>query len=125
MEQIELVIRLQKKLYDEILSPRRMDEEDASACYDAIKNGTPLPNGHGDLKDVSRMVFEKYLATDVRAIRSGEWDAFKAGYNAGIDDARNVLIEAPTIIEADKEGAETEIKNYLETIVGSKGGITQ
>ena len=93
MEQIELVIRLQKKLYDEILSPRRMDEEDASACYDAIKNGIPLPKGHGKIVDLNDVIEAG------APLYNGDREiGFSVDYVA--------INDIPVLVEADKEGEE-------------------
>ena len=32
---------------------------DNALLIEAIKNGTPLPEHHGDLKDISQMIYEK------------------------------------------------------------------
>lgn len=52
-----------------------------SDLYDAIRNGTPLPKGHGDLVDRNDLKYEKY------------------------NSYAYAIANAPTIIEADKEGA--------------------
>lgn len=57
-------------------------------CY-AIKNGTPLPKGHGDLID--RNELNKDLITN-------EWITDYDG--GGLEE---ILFNAPTIIEEDKE----------------------
>ena len=61
----------------------------------AIKKGTPLPKGHGDLIDRRELKKDVYTTT--------EWngDVHRIIYEASVDDA-------PTIIEADK--AESENK---------------
>ena len=53
-----------------------------SAILDAIKNGVPLPKGHGNLIDVSEY------------------------FNKEFGDAREFLDKATTIIEADKTESE-------------------
>ena len=62
-----------------------------STIASAIISGTPLPNGHGDLKDVNDLL---NYAVDVSDSVSYEW---KAVY---VDD----ILDAPTIIEADNGG---------------------
>lgn len=54
----------------------------------AIRNGTPLPKGHGRLKDESDIV------------------AQSVHYFNGTKTLGQCLDDCPTIIEADKEGAE-------------------
>lgn len=58
-----------------------------------IKNGTPLPKGHGDLKDASKMI------ADLNTVRIDN-------YSETIEWTCNVIDSYPTIIQADKEGAE-------------------
>lgn len=81
------------------------DEEYNSVMYNnhvpygvvyAIKNGTPLPKGHGRLKDVDAFL-SKVKADREHSVYSRSWTA---------DDVLNALDNsyAPTIIEADKEG---------------------
>lgn len=82
---MELIINIHKKDYQSILNSGQVPY--SVAC--AIMNGTPLPKGHGRLKDVDWIddnCETHYSDTD------GSWCyAWR-----DIDDA-------PTIIEADKE----------------------
>lgn len=65
---------------------RHVREHYANNIEEAIANGTPLPKGHGDLKDID-------------AINLYEEDFYDgADYVRAID----AIIDAPTIIEADK-----------------------
>lgn len=70
---------------------------------DAIKNGTPLPKGHGDLIDRSK-IYKAIPAEEDNCTGVGmtldEMDA----YNDGIDAMYSLVHGAPTIIEADKGG---------------------
>ena len=62
MEQIELVIKIPEEIYDEILNGIENAEIAGVGLGDlsiALKNATPLPKGHGALKD------EKDLITKV------------------------------------------------------------
>ena len=58
--------------------------------WDAVKNGTPLPEHHGDLKDVNKIKEE--------AIDMSQWGSDTA-YGVWVED----IDEAPTIIPATKE----------------------
>lgn len=68
---------------------------DATEIWDlrvAIKNGTPLPKGHGRLIDVDA------ATKDINAFQ----DAF-AMYTDNMGKY-NIVCAAPTVIEADKDG---------------------
>ena len=93
MADIELVIKIPegaKQAFD------CAESNDLKGCYydhggvigNAIKNGTPLPKGHGNLKDVSNLL----TVTDIRS----DGSEFTYVSYSEIEDA-------PTIIEADKE----------------------
>lgn len=67
----------------------------------ALMKGTPFPKGHGRLIDAD--VFEKRLM-DARSYYIGEKaDDFDLRFAAGLKSAAERLVDAPTIIEADKE----------------------
>lgn len=99
MEQIELVIRIPEEEYAKVkdgwASVRMM--------RDAIRNGTPLPKGHGDLKDADKLAIEIAMMRDRGNYYGNEYEqALFQAYDISVDE----IIDAPTIIEADKEGAE-------------------
>ena len=79
METVEVVVRIPKKKYDVL-----METGDCSLNHNerAIKHGTVLPKGHGDLKDV---------------------DEIERIWMKG-NHVRSALLFAPTVIEADKDG---------------------
>ena len=60
--------------------------------YKVIESGTPLPKGHGDLKDADELknAFIKWS----RAVKGNFTDA----------DVASIVCNSPTIIKADKEG---------------------
>lgn len=85
MADIELVIKIPKEQYNAIKSDlyNTFSAEMKIWGLGAIRNGTPLPKGHGRLIDA---------------------DAYAKKFNTNINgriDAEYVI--APTIIEADKE----------------------
>lgn len=80
MEDIELVIRIPKEIYSRILERNRIHTFDNETVCDAIKNGTPLPKGHG------RLVDEKDLSLMTVHMIDGMF-----------------VCTAPTILEADKK----------------------
>lgn len=65
-----------------------------SDMYNAVKNGTPLPKGHG------RLIDEQQIIDRFKPI-----ERFKY-WCVGTDGLFNVLSDAPTIISADKESEE-------------------
>ena len=95
MADIELVIKISEKVYNALTHI----EFDANLVTDemrkSIANGTPLPKGHGRLKDIDAFI------TKVNADR--KHSAYLRSWTA--DDVLNSLDAnyAPTIIEADKE----------------------
>lgn len=68
-----------------------------------IKNGIVLPKGHGDLKDVGKIVLDKFIDTEIYSRSSRFSVDYKKGYNGAIDDVVRVLVNAATIVEADEE----------------------
>ena len=90
MADIELVIKLDEEKFNILKNKMYCGIYDAD-LYKAIANGTPLPKGHGDLKDME----------DIYEALEG-WDDDTGWIVDTIDNL------APTIIEADK--AESEDK---------------
>ena len=95
MADIELVIKIPEDVYKKIVA-------DKYAIYDkmfySIKNGTPLPKGHGRLIDYGYVVD----AID-------DWvNAEEYRYTNATEYLRKRVANTPTIIEADK--AESEDK---------------
>ena len=80
---MKLIIDIPEDVYKKIVA-------DKYAIYDkmfySIKNGTPLPKGHGDLKDVN----------EIKAL----------GNHRNMTCTFEDIDDASTVIEADKESAE-------------------
>ena len=79
MADIELIIRIPEEDYERIKNSDDMN-------FNVIKNGTPLPKGHGRLIDADKIDFDSsdfYDCDDVRIVEE-------------------IINDAPTIIEADK-----------------------
>lgn len=75
------------------------DEEDiktfshlmwSAIIMDAIRNGTPLPKGHG------RLIDEQHIIDRFKPVEKFEY------WRIGLDGLINVLSDEPTIIEADR-----------------------
>ena len=78
---MQLVIDIHKKDYQSILNSGQVPY--GVVC--AIMNGTPLPKGHGRLKDIDKIISE--------------------GTSKGFCDWYDEMKYADTVIEADKEAS--------------------
>ena len=92
MADIELVIKIPEEVY-------KKAQEIPNARWDAvwlgIKHGTPLPKGHGDLKDISKIDYQS------GCFISSKGEPIPIIHKiATIEMIRDWL---PTIIEADRE----------------------
>ena len=86
MADIELVIKIDKKAYSRIQRLVSVDYFEHDICgyvMGRIANGTPLPKGHGRLKDIDKIFH----------------DAISKGFYDWYDEMKY----ADTVIEADTE----------------------
>lgn len=87
---MKLVIDISKEIYDGIKMGMR-NTDDMAEIGDAVENGTPLPKGHGDLKDVQDII-----------------NRINLNYNnhQSIDaySLKDMIATVPTIIKANKDG---------------------
>lgn len=92
---IELLIKVPKEIYKHTQEYEvgGFNTENGDKLFMVIKNGTPLPKGHGRLIDADELEECKEIMNTI----SGE-----SKYVVRMGDIRDM----PTIIEADKEGAE-------------------
>lgn len=105
----ELVIKIPEEQYRTLNATTQNDVVtaiDHALLLEAIKNGTPLPEGHGRLGDLDAL--EKEI---INGIKAGNYEE---GYENfphinNVDDCVECVKYADTIIEADK--AESEDKN--------------
>ena len=86
MADIELVIKIPEELYK--ANNRGLLADELWDLRVAIKNGTPLPKGHGKLKDIDKIISD--------------------GISKGFCDWYDEMKYAETIIEADKSESEKE-----------------
>lgn len=101
MADIELVIKIDEKMYKDIQSHDwKNGERWYSEEWRAIHNGTPLPKGHGRLIDASKLKVE--LECGIRAGNYEEGYEKYAHINS-MDDCVDAVEYADTIIETDKE----------------------
>lgn len=82
---MKIVINIPDRIY-KIIQRRALNIVDSEILEKAVREGTPLPNGHGRLIDADATIKEFGEWTD-------EWDKFAIG----------CLESADTVIEADKE----------------------
>ena len=81
----EIVIKIPEETYKGIMLGKWF----ANGLASYVQEGTPLPKGHGALKDVDRIK-----------------TAFPCGEYVRTESVRATIDHEDTIIEADKEGAE-------------------
>lgn len=99
MADISLVIKIPeeiKRALDNNEEYRLYTESVCNVMLTAIKYGTSLPKGHGDLKDVDNL--KHAFAT---------WSMAVQGNFSDVDIA-SIIYNSPTIIEADKEGKDAD-----------------
>ena len=84
---MKMVIDIPKGLHTNIVEDN-CSMADMRILLTVIKNGTPIPKGHGDLIDKEELLSAVTTIYGQDAIYSGLW---------------NVIDNQPTIIEADKE----------------------
>lgn len=93
---MEIVIDIPKEMYERI-----KDGYVPLGISKYLKNGTPLPKGHGDLKDadIYKTEVKKYIAENKNSD-----DLYLAGCGDGAYHALHIYDCIPTIIEADGGG---------------------
>jgi hypothetical protein len=96
MADIELVIKIPEWVYKRA---QEMPSVWSDSVWSGIKNGTPLPKGHGRLIDANKFLKDNEAYTGW-VLNSSDW----GGENAYKDALEDLVNEAPTIIEADREG---------------------
>lgn len=89
MSDIELVIKISESIYDCAKELGSLSVRQVIEVENAIKNGTPLPKGHGRLIDADALGEELHRYTEAPYLY-----------------ALKVFNDASTIIEADKESEE-------------------
>ena len=98
---MQIVIDISDNLMEYIVKGRDLSEEQNDEMALAIANGKPLPKGHGDLIDRSK-ICKAIPAEEDNCIGMGmTYDEMDA-YNDGIDDMYDKVQRVEPIIEADK-----------------------
>ena len=94
---MQLVIEIDDIAFQGVLMLVSAGEGSASDI--AIASGTPLPKGHGDLID----------RDNIEVLRLGNLTRqYDKGFDAGVTCMVNRILDAPTILEADKESDANE-----------------
>ena len=94
---MKLIIDISDKTYEIIknmvyfYNPQRSGRGETKEIFNAIKQGIPLPKGHGRLIDADTLYRE--IETE------GWFDSDDEYYGGGLED---IVLNAPTIIEADR-----------------------
>lgn len=107
METVEVIIRLPKKVYekiqqiDRIISGRRNGKSIEFALWNGVKNGTPLPKGHGRLGDLDA------LRKEISSWGMNDYEP---------SDFINEIDMADVIIDADVIDIPEEIQEAYDTI---------
>lgn len=96
MADIKLVVKIPESIWVAIQNGEYCGILD-DRTYNAIKNGKPLPKGHGRLIDADKFLKDNEAYTGW-ILNSSEW----GGENAYKDTLEDLVNEAPIIIEADK-----------------------
>ena len=90
---MKIVIDIPEEDYNDICNSQTASNYSVLEALDGIRNGMPLPKGHGDLKDVAEIE---------RLWQKGDYDSLVSA-----------VIFATTVIEADK--AESEGRDERKT----------
>lgn len=99
MADIELVIRISQEDYAAIKDNSIVGDMTIPYVFEAIRNGVPLPKGHGRLGDLDALEAEM-----VNGIKAGNYEE---GYETfahinNMDDCVDCVKYADAIIEADR-----------------------
>ena len=106
---MEIVIDIPEEMYKEYISVNLGRGNGKNITYNllnAIKKGTPLPEGHG------RLIDEQHIIDRFKPVEKFEY------WRIGLDGLINVLSDEPTIIEGskDKMTREEAIEFILQSV---------
>ena len=93
----KIIIEIDDKQYEDAINDTEWDTLSLGIYLkELVKNGIPLPKGHGRLIDANTIPMYR-----IRGVT--EYDI---GYNDRTTEVENDIKNAPTIIESDKENIE-------------------
>lgn len=95
----QIVIDIDDEVYKEI--KEGLYDKNVRKMAIAIGNGTPLPKGHGNLKDVDSIFNEGFPMANINAGCEENIKKYPL-WRTDITGFQSILKNAPTIIEADK-----------------------
>ena len=102
---MEIVIKIDDERYKDIqrIAEVQLDRGRFQTAEQVIANGTPLPKGHGDLKDANELkkAYDERI-TYLYTLNKKDNPSREAKICA-TNWCANTIDELPTIIEADKE----------------------
>lgn len=99
---IELIVKLSEAAF-ELLKTSGVDWLGAEHILSAVANGTPLPKGHGALKDTDKLIKDNGLD---KATKYGNETKEQIQFSYGtmmMYEIFDLIDGAETIVEADKE----------------------
>lgn len=98
---MEIVIKIPEDVKESIDKYKDIEWIDMSYLIYAIRNGTPLPKGHGALKDVDKIEEAFWdndlIDTNMDSLDNGESNKMRRAM------IRTMHLDVPTMVEADKE----------------------
>lgn len=103
---MEIVIDIPEEEYKRMKEKRMFGN--VTTWKDAICNGTPLPKGHGDLKDVDALKKSYGLECATKYGNESKEQLENSYSTMMLYEIADMLDYAPTIIEADKEEADAD-----------------
>ena len=100
---MELVIDIDESIYNRASTNDAyvLNEVDDILIENAIANGTPLPEGHGNLIDANLLADRLVELRD--CLDDCDDESYESGVYKGYDCALDEIIDAPTIIESKPE----------------------
>lgn len=86
-------------LYDKVKSQRALALKVVLNVLEGVVEGTPLPKEHGRLIDADALIKQ------LEAMANNRWN-IQVGASKGLEEAIDIVDDAPTIIEAESEDEE-------------------
>lgn len=98
---MQIVIDIPERTYEQLKFLREQGFDGFETIIDkAVANGTPLSK-HGRLIDVDALIKQ------LEAMANNRWN-IQVGANKGLEEAIDIVDDAPTIIEADVAESEAD-----------------
>ena len=95
---MQIVIDIPKRTYEQLKFLREQGFDGFETIIDkAVANGTPLPKEHGRLIDADALIKQ------LEAMANNRWN-IQVGASKGLEEAIDIVDDAPTIIDAESEG---------------------